>query len=483
MQKDLNYKNFKIHFLLSQTRITLLHSVSVMFFLLSAAGCSKFVEVDPPVNKITTENLFNNDADATSAVVGTYSLMSNSLLNIANGAITAYMGVASDELNYASYSTDISEFQTNSITTNNSTNLNDLWASAYKYIYQANACIEGISASNGITPKTKNQLLGECKVIRSLMYFYLVQLYGDVPLITTTNFNGNSQQPRSSTQDIYNLIISDLNDAKKLLSASYPTSGRLRPNIYTAEALLARIYLFTGNWAQAEQEASGIINSGQYSLEPDLTKVFLASSHEAIWQISQSIGGFDTREGSTFVNDDLNAIPDFLISDPLMNGFEAGDPRKSVWVGTRTIDNKTYYFPYKYKIANSQTVTEHYIMFRLAEQYLIRSEARIRQGKTDAGVSDLNIIRQRARGNNNTTLADLPPGQTQEQALSYVLNERRLELMSEWGNRWFDLKRLHLSGAVLKPLKPSWKDSDTLFPIPLQEIMLNKNLTQNNGYN
>lgn len=483
MQKKLCYSNNGILTSANHALTSLLNTSGViLLMLLPLTACNKFVDVPVPTNKITTQELFKDDANATSAVTSIYTSMANLLLNVANGALTVYTGAASDELNYVGTSADDNEFQTNSVTSHNSTNSGNFWTTSYGFIYQSNACIEGINASNGLSPKMKKQLLGECKVVRSMIYFYMVQLYGDLPLITTTDVNTNNAKGRNPTSEILNFITTDLNEAKQLLVETYPTSGRLRPNLQTAEALLAKVYLYTGNWDKAETEATNVVNSAQYNLQSDLTKVFLTGSNEAIWQIGATI--VNTIEGTVLVNTNPNAIPNYLISEASMNSFEPNDPRKTAWVGTRTIGNKTYYFPYKYKLSyGAPAATESYVMFRLAEQYLIRSEAKIRQGKTDEGVKDLNTIRRRARGNDNTILPDLPMGSTQQQALTYVFNERRVELMAEWGNRWLDLKRLHLCNTILKPIKPNWQDTDTLFPIPLSEILINKNLTQNSGYN
>ncbi|WP_159456255.1 RagB/SusD family nutrient uptake outer membrane protein [Chitinophaga eiseniae] len=458
---------------------------ALLFGTLMPIACNKFVDVPPPTNKITTQELFKDDENATSAVLGIYSQISFLGLNIVNGASTVYTGLASDELKYIGSSVEINEYMNNAISTTNSTNQGNIWFPAYRFIYQTNACLEGISGSNGISQRTKNQLLGECRVARSILYFYLVQLYGDVPLITTSNYESNSSQERSPTDEIYRFITNDLKEAKALLAEAYPSPGRFRPNTHTAEALLARIFLYTGNWKQAETEASNVINSTQYTLEADLTKVFLVNSSEAIWQLAAVGGGINTREGATFVSGNPSATPNFLISPQLMSAIEPNDPRKNAWIGTKNVNNKTYYYPFKYKvpIAADPVITESYMMLRLAEQYLIRSEVKIRQGKIDDGIRDLNIIRKRARGSNSNTVPDLPTAVTQDEALSFVLHERRIELMAEWGNRWFDLKRFHLSTTILKPLKSSWQDTDTLLPIPNQEILLNKNLTQNNGYN
>ncbi|MBC9915555.1 RagB/SusD family nutrient uptake outer membrane protein [Chitinophaga varians] len=460
---------------------------ALTFVMFITTACNKFVDVPSPDNKITSKELFKDDASATSAVSGLYSQISANGINMSSGAVTIYTGLTSDELiSTSGTNTDLIEFQTNSISSGNFVNQSSIWPTAYQYIYQANAAIEGITNSNGISSGTRNQLLGECKVIRSLLYFYLTQLYGDVPLITSTDYNTTSVQGRTAMKDIYNFIITDLTDAQKTLTGSYPSTGRVRPNIYAASALLARVYLYTGNWKLAEDESSNVINAPQYSLNSDLNKVFLIESNEAIWQLATVGNGINTREGATFVPFSTSAIPGYILSPQLLSDFEPGDPRRTAWVKSSTISNTTYYFPYKYKVPisfASSTVTENYTLLRLAEQYLIRAEARIRQGQIGAGINDINVLRKRARGSNNAILVDLPNNVTQDQALAYVLKERRIELMVEWGNRWLDLKRLHLSNTVLKPIKQNWQDNDTLFPIPNQEIILNKNLTQNKGYN
>lgn len=453
--------------------------------LILLASCNKFVDVGTPPDKIVTQDLFKDDASATSAVLGMYTLMSSSGLSITYGALTAYGGVASDEMKYGGNTADILEFNTNSISSTNYTNQTSLWSKAYQLIYQANACIEGLNTSQTLSTAVKNQLLGECKVARSLMYFYLIQLYGNSPLITKSDYNISSIQGRNQVSDIYELITSDLIEAKNLLSSTYPSDGKARPNRYTAAALLARVYLYNNNWKDAEAEASSVINSQQYSLLQDLNKVFLVGSNEAIWQVLSVQSGVNTWEGSTFLSPNVRAIPNYIITDQLLNSFEAGDPRVISWISSKTINNKIYYFPFKYKIPSkpNATVTEGYTIFRLSEQYLIRAEAKIKQGKIDDGIADVNIIRQRARGNNSAILPDLPKGLEPTTAMTYVLQERKVELFAEWGHRWFDLKRNHLSGSVLKATKPSWKDYDTLFPIPNSEIILNNNLTQNIGYN
>jgi hypothetical protein len=117
-------------------------------------------------------------------------------------------------------------------------------------------------------------------------------------------------------------------------------------------------------------------------------------------------------------------------------------------------------------------------VFRLAEQFLIRAEARAHLDKitgANSAKADLNMIRDRA---------GLPPtvASTKEEMLAAILQERRMELFVEWGHRWFDLKRTGKASEVLSVLKPRWDPTDVLYPIPYNELQLNPNMMQNAGY-
>ena len=137
----------------------------------------------------------------------------------------------------------------------------------------------------------------------------------------------------------------------------------------------------------------------------------------------------------------------------------------------------TYYFPFKYKLdTNSGTSQEYSIIFRLDEQYLIRAEARVHLGKLAEAKNDINKIRQRATLTNTSS-------STPEELSQAVLQERRVELFTEFGHRWFDLKRTGKAGTVLSVIKPAWKDRDNLLPLPASELLANSHLLpQNQGY-
>jgi hypothetical protein len=382
--------------------------------------------------------------------------------------------MTADEILYTSFDNQYIQFANNTIQANNLYN-GPVWA-IYKYIYEANSCIEGIENSTQLTAAAKKQLLGEAKFVRALCNFYLVNLYGAIPLVLSTDYRINDTLPRIATDLVNKQIISDLKDAQNLLTTDYPTSERVRPNYWTATALLARVYLYTGDWIQAETESSAIINSGIYTLS-DINNVFVKTSNETIWQLMPVTTYFNTQEAGAFIPGAPDQIPVYPLTPDLVNSFEGGDMRKSVWTGNTSVDGQVYYYPFKYQINGATPLNEYHIVFRLAEQYLIRAEARAMQNNVDGSISDLNIIRERAG------LPDLSSSLIQTQVLAAIEQERRIELFAEWGNRWFDLKRTNRADAVLSSLKgPSWQSIDVLWPVPQDQRNANPFLSQNPGY-
>jgi hypothetical protein len=438
-------------------------------------SCNKFVEVKPPNNIAVTSTVFDNDATATSAVLGMYIyMMRNPTFTLTNGGITVSTGLSSDELYPYQQKRDDVGFYNNAISPTTNTINTGFWTAGYSLIFQANACIEGLSGSNGVSRSVKNQLLGEAKFIRAFLYLNLANLFGPIPLATTTQYKINGTMARTSLDSIYNLINADLLGAKNLLAPAYVAAAKLRPNKYAATALLARAYLYEKKWDSAEAVSTEIINSGAYSLDSNLNDVFLANSSEAIWQISPVLPGWEVTEAFNFIPMPIR----YTLTNDLLHAFETGDKRFSSWTDSVTSGGNAYYYPNKYKLSydGNTSPLEDYMVLRLAELYLIRAEARAEQNKiTDAQI-DLNIIRARA-GLDPTTATD------QGSLLTAILHERQVELFAEWGHRWYDLKRTGTADSVLTIAKPGrWKATGALFPIPFAQLKINPFLTQNTGY-
>lgn len=455
--------------------------IIIYYFLVSTQvlplnSCKKFVEVSNPTDELNSNLVFADSSTAISALTGIYSEMLSGSNLFSNSATTLYGGLSADELYF--YAPGLkAEFTENQITqANHFTIDNAFWKPAYKNIYAANLAIEKLEASQQLSISLKNQLTGEAKFIRAFCYFHLVNLFGDVPLITASKYQDAATSPRAPTTEVYTQIIKDLNDAKILLSNNYISTEKVRPNRWTAVALLARCYLYNDRWQEAETEATSVIASGDYMLESDLNSIFLKNSLEAIWQLIPVRPGANTSEALEILPLSSFSSPTYLITSTLLNSFENGDNRKMAWIKSRVFNNDTVYFPYKYKMSNSPTLNEYYTVFRLGEQYLIRAEAELNQNKIMEAETDINIIRNRA-GLSNTTA-------NTEQLLRQALEkERRSELFCEWAHRWYDLKRTSRANDVLSVLKGvTWQPTDTLWPIPQPEINLNTSLIQNPGY-
>lgn len=439
-------------------------------------SCKKFVQVSPPPDFLSSELVFSSDNTAIATVTGIYSQMMNDGSQFSSALTSLYCGLSADELYY--FTTDFrSEFVKNELSiSSHGTIESGFWNPCYRYIYAANKIIETASNSKAISQAAKDMVMGEAKFIRAFCYFHLVNLLGDVPLILSTDYLTNSRVARSGKASVYSQITNDLKDAENLLANLYPTANRARPNKYAAAALLARVYLYQKDWPNAEAQAGLVIGSGMYSLNNDLNSVFLTGSSETIWQLKPVVPNRNTWEGNLVLPTSNSSTPTYLLTSALVNSFEAGDQRKTAWIKSRVFSSQTIYYPYKYKVKTGTAVTEYYVVLRLAEQYLIRAEARAMQNNLTGAIADLNKTRLRAA---------LPAtdAATQQDILTAIEKERRSELFVEWGHRWFDLKRTGRADAVLGVLKPNtWQPTDVLWPIPQTQINLNPLLTQNPGY-
>lgn len=447
-------------------------TVLTLFF-----SCDSFVEVDLPKSQLTRPAVFESSATANAAVTDIYSKMRDQgPLSGTSVGITSLLGNYADELQSFSSPGDASViFYTNALLASNAS-VENFWNAAYNQIYSANAIIEGLENSTKLSIADKNSLRGESLFVRALIHFYLVNLYGDVPYITTTDYLANKKTYKNSSDANYKLIINDLEEAITLLPATYKNSERTRPNKFAASSMLARVYLYNKKWAESANAASSVLNAiSDYQLETPLN-TFTKKSRETIWQFQPSRIGKNTDEASTFTFV-TGPPPMFALTMGLVNSFELSDLRKSTWIKRVTNQSQIWYHAYKYKLnTNTSESLEYSIVFRLAEQHLIRAEARANQGDLIGAKEDLNMIRKRAG------LTDTPAN-SQGEILQAILQERQLELFTEFGHRFFDLKRSGTLNNVLSPIKTGWNAEDSLFPIPQNEINTNPNLLpQNNGY-
>ena len=465
-------------------------SIALLFFLTILNGCKKLVEVNAPVTNINSANVYNTDIAATAALNGLYTNMIGLFPNI-----SVYPALSADELTLTqTFNNDYFAYYTNNL--NSQAYGAELWTSFYQNLFVINSAIEGLSTTNNLSTSVKQQLLGEAKFLRAFSYFYLVNYYGDVPLALTSDYSINSQLARAPKAEVYKQIVADLIDAQSLLSTKYldgtvlnVSTQRLRPTKWAAAALLARVYLYTGDWTNAEKQASIVINDNADFGLSTLANAFLdakLNNKEAIWQLQPVYFQTNTADARFFVIQSTATSPTYL-NNNFLNSFEPNDQRKISWIGNITLNvagvPTTYYFPNKYKIyLNTPTITEFQMVLRLAEVYLIRAEAEANGAGAgiNGALSDLNVIRTRAGLPNYagaTTLAALSTA---------ILHERQVELFTEWGHRWLDLKRTNTVDAVMSAAavqkQTTWNTNAKLYPIPLSDLKADQKLVQNPGY-
>lgn len=453
--------------------------LAICFFLaaLSMYSCDDFVDVDLPNSQLTADGVFEEKTTANAAMTDIYAKIRDAgLLTGSATGLSHLLGVYTDELDfYGNSQNETVAFYNNSLIASNP-EVKNLWNLSYNQIYAANAVMEGVENSINLPVADRDQLKGEALFVRALIHFYLTNLYGDIPYITTTDYLQNRQVERIPIGTVYHSIKADLEEAVQLVSEDYLSVNRVRPNKYTIHALLARVNLYAGLWEEASNEASAVLNNtSMFAYEEDLDKIFLKESTSTIWQLAPGFSGGNTLENGTF-NFTIGPPPLSALSTNFMAAFTVGDQRKTHWTEAVSDGNTTWYHPFKYKYAYTGSSVEYSIVFRLAEMYLIRAEARAHSGDLAGAKEDLNKIRSTAGLADTTALS-------QDEILDAILQERRLELFTEFGHRFFDLKRLNKIQPVLSVVKTGWDEHDALFPIPETELNLNPNLLpQNTGY-
>lgn len=449
-------------------------------------SCKKFLDAGDPPDRVTAEYVYAHNSSAIAVLNGIYyDLQTDGGIGQGRSGIAFNVGLSADEF----------EVPDNSLYKGLHSNdeFPEFWGQIYGIIFRANSAIEGLNGASSLKPLVKQQLLGEALFVRAFCYFYLVNLYGDVPLLTGTDYKVNSNLARASKEIIYEQIIADLIASKKHLVDRFVGSNlesiveeRVRPTKWAACALLARVYLYNERWSDAEKEATEVINQkGVFEIVP-LGDVFLKNSKEAIWQMQQisSDGAYlHVRDADLYIF--RNGAPDGFdnpvsVSKFLIDKFESADKRITDWLKIDSSTGLKYWQFFKYKVNNiDDEVNEYLMVFRLAEQYLIRAEARGQQDDLTNALADLNIIRERAGLSKASNF-------NKSVLLDSVYVERQLELFTEWGHRWFDLKRLGKIDDVMMVVCPekggTWAPYKRVYPIPISEFQYNRNLKQNDGY-
>lgn len=489
-------------------------TVSVAFLF----GCSDILEKQP-LGLIDSESAYVTANDAARAVTAAYHPLTGNNWCCGMYGNGGYMhwvlgNVASDDTEKGGesgsdqlYAQQVSLF--NIPSDNDATRF--AWENQYIGVRRANLVLDNV-ANIEMDGDLKNQYLAEAKFLRAWYYFNLVKTFGDVPLILSSELE-SYDLTRTPKQEVYNQIIKDLEEAAQVLPESYPNADRGRATKGAAKAYLGKVYLYLNNFQKAEELFGEVINSGVYSLGDYSTMFYREgeTSPEHIFQVQ-----FVNDQGPMPANNQLNTVFGSrarngwgfnLPTQDFVDAFEEGDPR--LWytvykngdvmpdglvanVGNSFTGylNKKYYVPEYERIGGAIQAGRDDIYMRLGKVLLWYAEAANENGNTQAALTALNSVRERAREGNPTILPDIT--ETDRDALrQHIWQEQRVEFGQEF-ERFFELVRQGRAGQVLRAYAEKYNTSkgagyrdgiNEIFPVPQTEINLGRGtITQNPGY-
>jgi starch-binding outer membrane protein, SusD/RagB family len=482
----------------------------VIFFLAIPLSCDDFLD-KPLQGQLTQENFPETAADALLATNATYNILRN---NAYNFGLFPIIDIMSDDAYKGSNPDDaaatIGPFNTFTHVATESS-LGRWWNALYEGIKRSNVVIEKVPSID-MDATLRARYIGEASFLRALLYFDLVRAWGDVPkVVTSVPALG---LPRTNSTEIYDLVIADLLVATESLpeKSDYAPGDLGRATKGAAKGMLAKVYLFRGDYVNAEKYAMEVVNSGQYDLESDFANAnSKAGEHgvESVFEVGAM--GEESLEagGNQYANvQGVRGSPNrgWGFNRPsleLMDAFEENDPRmeKTVIFLGEVIDGITITGDgptpdvtkneneeiieiecYNQKVwtpgNNVPTQFDHNRrILRYADIKLMAAEALARNGKVNEALEQVNDVRARAREGNPAILLDLT--ETDEDALvDLILQERRVELALE-GHRFWDLVRTGKADDVLGPLGFE-AGKHELLPIPQSEMDLTQNTWQQN---
>lgn len=437
-----------------------------VLLVLSGTACDSELDLEP-AQSISDDTALNSDSNIKALLVGAYDGVGDDDIFGGNHMRNAELLGGDGEIRWVGTFEGPGDIFNKAMIAGN-LDAQDAWLESYEAINITNNIL---SALDVVNEDDRATVEGEALFLRSLLYFELVRFFAEpyeagqtnsqvgVPIVLTPT-QGISEEnnvPRNTVEEVYDQIIGDLTKAE----AQLPEDNDWRASSGSAAALLARVYLQQGDYANARDAANRVIESGAYSLLGNYASVFNRdnNSSEDIFAVQ-----ITTQDGVNNMNT-FFATPQFggrdgdieILSGHL-NLYSSGDDRLDLFYQDN--GGVTYSGKWTNLFGNVGII-------RLAEMYLIRAEANQRLG-TAVGATPLEDY------NAVHTRAGLPAASAV--TLDDILLERRLELAHE-GHKIHDVKRLKQNVGSF-----AYDDPKLVFPIPLREINANPNLTQNTGY-
>jgi len=491
-------------------------------------GCTDLTET--PRDALTPDNAFRTEDEILAGVASVYAGLRGTMWGWYN-----LNEVTTDEIIVPTRGTDWYdngrwlEIHRQTWNANSGSALDDMngtWNTLFSGVARANLMIEVVEKAGGASSA---MTLAELRTLRAWYYYMLMDFFGGVPLVTTTEVQ---QNPRVSRDSLFRFIEAELNAARTVLPESWPASSYGRVTRGAADAILASMYLnaqvFTGTvtaagltagqarWQDAIAAADRVLNSGKYSLNPDFQanfsidnegspeNIFVIVHTAAIPGLGMSLpmrglhyrmlapepwNGFATLAETYRAFDPADKRRQvFLIGGP-QRSYNTGEPvtdrQGNPLIFTDTIGNaeaaaenegaRLMKYPPLPGAPNGDSHPNDFALFRLAEMYLIKAEALNELGQTAAAVELINTVRARSFS---------PPKPiavgSQAEIRAAILNERLFELAGE-AKRRQDLIR-HGRFTEARRFKTAQQPYKILFPIPQTQIQTNPLLEQNPGY-
>lgn len=510
----------------------------ISILVLAFSACQDQLD-QAPLSNPSAANFYRNATDFEKAINGIYNTL-NPGPNVTDGA-QAINGYAIRRFELSEIRSDnvyspgtgvrdwnpINNFE-KTLATN--PNMNEAWYANYLGILRANTVLDNLNATVVPDETTRNQMEGESKFLRAFFYFDLIRWFGKVPLVDhAVTIEEALIIPRSSVTDVYDLVISDLNDAIAKVPESYPAASKGRANSLAAKALLGLVYLTrtgptygiegpglgTTEYSEAVSLFNEVINSGKFSWVTNYSSIFSYTNEgnpDIVFDI-QATGGNtgDVGVGARFPSEIYDGAYGLAIglgfpggadvdspkapSKDLQSSYEPGDLRYTfsilpsyVNLSGNTVSTGQFikFLDPSKKGADRFNWSINYPVLRYTDVLMMKAEAIVRGGfgslGTQQDVDDIvNMVRERAG------LADVSSVN-----LDMLLLERRHEFAGE-GLRWHDLVR---SGKVMD-IMSAWDATDDLenkikpltadeiiYPIPQTQLTISPGLySQNPGYN
>lgn len=430
---------------------------SVLFLassVLLLAGCDSLLDVEPP-SQLTGTTAIEDANGARNALRGAYSVLQSG--SYYGGDFIFFGDLLADNTVHTGTFTSYAEADNNSLLADNGS-VEGMYEDLYFGISVTNQILERVPGLDDLPEAEKNQILGEAHFLRALHYHNLVKLWGPVPLITSTltSVEEASEVTRSPVDAVYAQILSDLQDAEGLMTDEDQTR---QASLGAAKALLARVHLYRGEWAQAQQKADEVL-ALEYALADAYPDLFTpdAETPEAIFLLDFNVQNYNNFGYYFQTRREVRPTPDLYTS------YEEGDARLAWSIEENAAGLLTG------RKWPTTTGDEDFHVIRLGEVVLIRAEALARQGQLDDAVDAYNRLRVRAGLAPHVLGEDVT---TQQEVLDAIWHERRLELAFE-GDRWPDLLRTGRATEVL-----DLRECQLLFPIPERELNVAPNMEQN----